>query len=207
MLDGVAKRSYGGPMRGGVVRDAASCARNRPTPAVPSYALGPRARYLSRHGCFASAVAPTQVHRPSCHTASSTIRRPIAAAAARNAPSEDMTAGEGWLAIRGVDAYAALGEAIRDHGDAFAELRDALPVSAHDRLREQPAADRAEARGASVVLGEPHARSELARERRDRRPQVRRSAAASSSSVARSVPKLAPGRYSTAASHRSRRNG
>ncbi len=62
----------------------------------------------------------------------------------------------------------------RDDGDPLVEPDDTRSVCAHDRLSEEPAADRPEAQRTAVVLGEPDARGELERERWDRRLEVLR---------------------------------
>ena len=99
------------------------------------------------------------------------MRRPIEAAAARNAPSERMATGERRLQVRRVDRYAVLREPGDDGGEPRRRSRAGLLVRAHDPVGEQRAAPLAEALPAlAVVFGESDARRELERERRNLGP-------------------------------------
>ena len=137
------------------------------------------------------------------------MRRPIAAAAARNASSEDMPARERRLEIRRVDRHAVARRSGRPPRRAArraprSRARGARTIA----VGEQRAAARAEALARAGVLGEPDAWRELERERRDRRAAAAPPAAPRRrGAVSRSRRKPSAGRYRTAASQRSRRNG
>ena len=79
------------------------------------------------------------------------MRSPIAAAAARKAPSEDMPARERRREIWRIDRHAVLGEAGGHRCEARVRLHRSPLVGTHDPVGEQRAAPNAEALSARVL--------------------------------------------------------
>ena len=109
----------------------------------------------ARHGCSGSTTAPIQLHRPSCQTASATMRRPIDSAAARNA----VVRGHGGRRETAPSTARRSARRPRRSGRPppvpARRFGDASLVRAHDRVGEQRAAPLAEALAVAVSSARP----------------------------------------------------